>query len=58
MSVSTLETVYERIAETIDTVGPEKETLFLAKLALLLAEAQDDKDTVLALIGEAAKDLD
>lgn len=58
MSVSTLEGVYERVAETIDIVGPEKETLFLAKLVLLLAEARDDKEKVLALIDEAAKDLD
>ena len=39
-------------------MGPERESLFLAKLVLLLAEAQDDKDKVLALIDEAAKDLD
>lgn len=58
MSVSNLETVYDRLAETIDAVGREKEALFLAKLVLLLAQAQDDADKVLALIGEAARDLD
>lgn len=58
ISVSTLEGAYERVAETIDTVGPEREALFLAKLVLLPAKAQDGKDKVLALIGEAAKDLD
>lgn len=58
MNVSTLEVVYERLAETIDIAGPEKEILFLAKLVLLLVEEQDDKEKVLTLIEEAAKDLD
>lgn len=58
MSVTTLETVYERLAEAIDAAGPEKETLLLAKLALLLAEALGDPDRVVGLIEDAARDLD
>lgn len=58
MSVTTLETVYERLAEAIDATGPEKETLLLAKLALLLAEALGDPDRVVGLIEDAARDLD
>ena len=57
MSVSTLETVYERLAQAIDEAGREKETILLAKLALLLAERLDDPDIVLDLIDDAAKDL-
>lgn len=57
MSVSTLETVYERLAQAIDEAGREKETMLLAKLALLMAEKLDDPDTVLGLIEDAAKDL-
>lgn len=58
MSVSDLETIYDRLAETIDAVGKGKEALFLAKLVLLLVQAQDDADKVLALVDEAAQDLD
>lgn len=57
MSISTLETVYERLAETIDAVGPDRETLLLAKLALLLARELDDPDRVIGLVAEAAQDL-
>jgi len=57
MSATTLETVYERLAQAIDEAGREKETMLLAKLALLLAERLDDPDTVLGLIDDASKDL-
>jgi len=57
MSISTLETVYERLAQAIDEAGRDRETMLLAKLALLLAERLDDPDSVLALIEEASKDL-
>lgn len=58
MSDASLETVYERIAETVDAVGEERQALFLAKLALLLAEALGEPERALALVGEAARDLD
>lgn len=57
MSISTLETVYERLAQAIDEAGRDRETMLLAKLALLLAERLDDPDSVLALIDDASKDL-
>ncbi|MAS03837.1 MAG: DUF2783 domain-containing protein [Ahrensia sp.] len=57
MSISTLETVYERLAQAIDEAGRDRETMLLAKLTLLLAERLDDPDSVLALIDDASKDL-
>jgi hypothetical protein len=37
-SFDDLERAYETLAEAIDTAGPEHEALFLAKLALAMAE--------------------
>lgn len=48
-----LETVYEALAEALDAAGPERETLFLTRLALLLAKDFSDAGRVKALIGEA-----
>jgi hypothetical protein len=58
MTKPTLETVYERLAETIDRVGEADTPLFLAKAALLLAEALGDPERALALIEAASRDLD
>ena len=49
-----LEKVYDALAQSLDAVGPEKSELFLAKLALLLANDIGDSGRVLTLI-EAAK---
>jgi hypothetical protein len=53
-----LERVYTLLAEAIDTVGPERETLFLAKLALTLARQVGDHDAVAETIATARLDLD
>lgn len=52
-----VETVYNALAEKLDTVDPEKRALFLAKLALLLSHDLGDAPRVLSRIDEAAKDL-
>lgn len=57
MSAASLETVYEHLAETVDTVEEGKQALFLAKLSLLLANALADPEQVLGMINEAALDL-
>ena len=57
MSPADVETVYEALAETLDTVGPDKQALFLAKLALLLASDIGDAARVTQRISEAAVNL-
>lgn len=37
-----LETAYEVLAEAIDTAGPDREAVFLARLALVLAHETGD----------------
>lgn len=54
-----LETVWERLAEGVTASGgSEREALFLAKLALLMAREIGDLERVVALIAEAGRDLD
>ena len=55
--VEDLEEVWERLAEAIDRAGPEREALFLSKLAVLLADALGDRERVERLIGAALEDL-
>lgn len=52
-----LERVYDLIAAAIDRVGPERESLLLAKLALLLADEVGDYDAVAAAVAAAERDL-
>ncbi|WP_425073589.1 hypothetical protein [Sagittula sp. S175] len=58
MTPSEVETVYEALARRLDTVGPERRELFLAKLALLLAHEVEDTGQVLHLIEDASEHLD
>ncbi len=53
-----LEAVYDRIAEGIDQAGPEKESLFLAKLAFSLAHHLGDRAAVDHCIEVALADID
>jgi hypothetical protein len=53
-----LERLYALLAETVDGVGPEREALFLSKLALILAQEIGDADKVTAAIAAARRDLD
>ena len=50
-----LEAVYAALAEGIDAHGPEHSEMFLAKAALLLAEARGDEDRALRAIADAQR---
>jgi hypothetical protein len=54
---TTLEDVYNALAVAIDAVDPAKESLFLSKLALLLAHELNDPDRALGAIEQAQKHL-
>ncbi|MEX0287315.1 MAG: hypothetical protein AB3N23_22130 [Paracoccaceae bacterium] len=58
MTESDLETVYDALAQAIDTVGPEQAELYLAKLALALVEDLGDADRSLQVIAECTTGLD
>ena len=57
LAVEDLEAVWERLAEAVDRAGPEREALFLSKLAVLLADALADRARVERLIEAALEDL-
>ncbi len=57
LAVEDLEAVWERLAEGIDRAGPEREALFLAKLAVLFADALGDRARAERLIDTALEDL-
>jgi hypothetical protein len=52
-----LERIYALLAETLDDVGAERESLFLSKLALVLAREIGDHDKVALAIETARRDL-
>jgi hypothetical protein len=52
-----LEMVYEKLAQAIDSAGESKTPLFLAKLALVLARQQDNRNRALAAIDDCLKDI-
>lgn len=51
LDIADLETVYDQLAQAIDTAGADKAELFLVKLALLNANALGDA----ALFGQHVK---
>ena len=55
--IATLEAASDLIAEAIDQAGPEKEALFLAKLAMALAARLNDNDALRATIEASLADL-
>ncbi len=57
LSVSELETVYDWLAQAVDAAGPGKAELFLAKLALLNAQALGDTARIRQHIDSALQDL-
>jgi hypothetical protein len=57
LAVEDLEAVWERLAEALDRAGPEREALFLSKLAVLLADALGDRARVERLIEAALEDI-
>ena len=58
LPVADLEAAYELIAQAVDRVGPGRERLFLAKLALALSHRLDDLDEVKAALAEATREID
>ena len=57
LAVEDLESIWERLAQAIDQAGPEREALFLSKLAVLLADALGDRARAERLIETALEDL-
>jgi hypothetical protein len=57
LPLTDLEALWVELAEAIDRAGPEREKLFLAKLALLMGNAIGDAEIVRDLIEAALKDL-
>lgn len=58
MTPAQVETIYEALAQQIDAVGPRQAPLYLAKLALLLAERLGEPQLALDAIASAARHLD
>ncbi len=56
-ALKNLEEIWELLANAIDSAGPEREVLFLSKLALLLGDELQDAQRVRELIGRALEDL-
>ena len=52
-----IETAYDLLAAAIDAVGPERESLFLAKLALTLANEIGEAEVLERLIQTAMRDF-
>lgn len=57
LSIPDLETVYDALATAIDTAGPEKDKLFLVKLALLNANTLGQPEIMQQHIQAALQDL-
>ena len=53
-----LEELYDRLANAIDDVGSDKESVFLAKLVLLLSRQIGDPKVLNAAISDARSHLD
>lgn len=52
-----LEAWWERLGQAVDRAGPDKERLFLVKLALLPGREIDDPARLEKLLGLALEDL-
>jgi hypothetical protein len=57
MSDAEIEQAYDLIADGVDAAGPEKAPLFLAKLALCLADLVADPALVAEAVACCARDL-
>jgi hypothetical protein len=58
MTPNDVERVYDALAETLDRVGTKKSELFLAQLAMLLANEIGDVGNVLRLVHMASHNLE
>ncbi len=52
-----LEEIYSVLAEAIDAAGPERESVFLTKLTLVLANELGDPEAVRQAVMIATQDL-
>jgi hypothetical protein len=57
MPFEDLETAYETLATAIDSAGPEREALFLTRLALVLGHELGDIDVFRTAIASALEGL-
>lgn len=57
MTAEQFEQAYEQLARALDRVGPEKERLFLARLALALAHRMPDPADFRDALAVAESDL-
>lgn len=53
-----LEVCYDKLAEAIDAVGPERESVYLSKLVLCLAHELGDLQRILAIIDDCLHEPD
>ncbi len=53
LAIDDLEQVYDNLAIAIDSIPENKRELFLVKLALLNAEALNNKDSFIKMIDQA-----
>jgi len=57
LSIDSNERLYDALAAAVDRVGPAQESLFLVKLALLLANQLGDEPAVKAAMDAACEEL-
>lgn len=57
MTAAELESMYEALADSVDAVGEKAAPLFLAKVALALAEELDDAEAAKAIFKECQHEL-
>ena len=57
LAESDLDIIWERLAQAIDQAGAERETLFMTKLALLVASELGNRRRTEELIEAALRDL-
>jgi hypothetical protein len=57
MSIVEIEQIYDLIAEGIDKAGPDKTALYLAKVAIALANLVGDSKIVTDAVLAAGRDL-
>ena len=58
LSIEANERLYDALAQAIDAVGPDQESLLLTKLVLLLANHIGDEPAVNQALALAAKQID
>lgn len=57
LAIDDLEAYWDSLATAVDAAGPERDKLFLAKLAVLLGDEIGDLARLAALVATALQDL-